>query len=272
MLYETQVILNKENWKIKQNTSWNERYRNYDNVIITINELNLSIMRISNWKAPGIDTIYGYYWKMMSSSRETILSIFNEWLNFNQYIPLDMVSGRTLLIHKGGDRNDVTNYRHISCTNVIMKVFTSILKEKIHRRLNMNSAKEGIINSYMLKQKEEKYPKYVESYYDIKKAYDTVNHEWVIESLKYFNVEFVIIDIIESMMTRWKIFIGYKFNEYLGCIKLNRGILQCDSLSNLLFIIQMNVISQIIEEKFPKSNHILYMDDLRIMTESSEVI
>ncbi|BFU22159.1 Reverse transcriptase (RNA-dependent DNA polymerase), putative [Entamoeba histolytica] len=32
----------------------------------------------------------------------------------------------------------------------------------------------------------------------------------------------------------------------------------------------MNVISQINEEKFPKSNHTLYMDDLRIMTESSE--
>ena len=42
----------------------------------------------------------------------------------------------------------------------------------------------------MLKQqKEEKYPKYVESYYDIKKAYESVNHEWVIETLKYFNVE-----------------------------------------------------------------------------------
>ncbi|BFU26162.1 Reverse transcriptase (RNA-dependent DNA polymerase), putative [Entamoeba histolytica] len=144
-------------------------------------------------------------------------------------------------INPQSDRNDVTNYRHISCTNVIMKVFTSILKEKIHRRLNMNcesfkisnnqlgcklqslAAKEGIINSYILKQqKEEKYPKYVKSYYDIKKTYDTVNHKWVIESLKYFNVECVIIDIIESMMTRWKIFIGYKFNEYLGSIKLNR--------------------------------------------------
>ncbi|GAB1219546.1 hypothetical protein ENUP19_0038G0018 [Entamoeba nuttalli] len=122
----------------------------------------------------------------------------------------------------------------------------------------------------MKQQKEEKYPKYVESYYDIKKSYDTVNHEWVIESLKYFNVEGVIINIIESMMTRWKIFIGYKFNEYLGNIKLNRGILQGDSLSNLLFIIQMNIISQIIEEKFPKANHTLYMDEMRIMTESSE--
>mgnify|MGYP004668441171 FL=1 len=32
----------------------------------------------------------------------------------------------------------------------------------------------------------------------------------------------------------------------------------------------MNIISQIIEEKFPKSNNRLYMDDLRIMTQSSE--
>ena len=85
-LYETQVKLNKEKWKIKQITLWNERYINYDNVIITINELNLSIMRISNWKAPGIDTIYGYYWKRMSSSREIILNIFNEWLNFPENI------------------------------------------------------------------------------------------------------------------------------------------------------------------------------------------
>ena len=72
------------------------------------------------------------------------------------------------------------------------------------------------------------------------------------------------------MMNRWKIFIGYKYNEYLGCIKLKRGILQGDSLSPLLFIIQMNIISQIIEEKFPKANHTLYMDELRIMTQSSE--
>ena len=96
-------------------------------------------MKISNWKAPGIDIIYGYYWKRMSSSRDSILNIFNEWLNFNENIPLDMVSGRTILIHKGGDRNDVTNYHHISCTNVIMKVFTSILKDNIHNRINMNN-------------------------------------------------------------------------------------------------------------------------------------
>ena len=99
-LYETQVILNKEHLKINQITSWNERYRNYDSVIITMDDLNLIMMKISNWKAPGIDTIYGYYWKRMSSSRESILNIFNDWLNFNENIPLDMVSGRTILIHK----------------------------------------------------------------------------------------------------------------------------------------------------------------------------
>ena len=138
-LYETHVILNKEHWKINQITSWNERYRNYDSVITTMDDLNLIMMKISNWKSPGIDTIYGYYWKRMSSSRDSILNIFNDWLNFNENILLDMVSGRTILIHKGGDRNDVINYRHISCTNVIMKVFTSILKDKIHNRINMNN-------------------------------------------------------------------------------------------------------------------------------------
>ena len=138
-LYETQVILNKEHLKIKQITSWNERYRNYDSVIITLDDLNLIMMKISNWKAPGIDTIYGYYWKRMSLSRDSILNIFNDWLNFNENITLDMVSGRTILIHKGGDMNDVINYHPISCTNVIMKVFTSILKEKIHNRININN-------------------------------------------------------------------------------------------------------------------------------------
>ena len=44
------------------------------------------------------------------------------------------------------DMNNVTNYRPISCTNVIMKVFTSILKEKIHRRLNMNCESLKISN------------------------------------------------------------------------------------------------------------------------------
>ena len=43
-----------------------------------------------------------------------------------------------LTIDKGGDTNDPKNYRPITCLNLILKIFTSILKRRIEITLKSN--------------------------------------------------------------------------------------------------------------------------------------
>ena len=42
------------------------------------------------------------------------------------------------LLYKNGDKKDPKNYRPISCTNVIYKIYTSIIQNKIKKELSDN--------------------------------------------------------------------------------------------------------------------------------------
>ena len=58
-----------------------------------------------------------------------------------------MLTGRTILIHKGGDSKKAEIYRPLTCLNVIMKIFTSIIKRKIEEQLANNEEKYQINKS-----------------------------------------------------------------------------------------------------------------------------
>ena len=82
---------------------------------------------------------------------------------------------------------------------------------------------------------------------------------------------------IEDMMLKWKIEIFYEHDDPLGRIRIRNGILQGDSLSPLLFTLQYDIVSKRLEKEIEgveidgiKHNHIVYMDDLKTMTKSSE--
>ena len=75
------------------------------------------------------------------------------------------------------------------------------------------------------------------------------------------------------MSSRWRIRIGYRYKEEIGEVKIKNGILQGDSLSPLLFILQMNIISDVIDktnEKRLKVTHILYVDDIKVTSETKK--
>ena len=170
---------------------------------ISRKELDEAIRFTANWKAPGNDGIQGYYWKYLTNIRESLLVVFNRWYIASHSIPDDLLRGRTILLYKKGDPKNPANYRPITCLNTITKIFTSVLKNKIEKILSTNpdelrispnqlgckkknlASKEGIFKNYIMKNKlNTKNGKYLEAYYDIKKAYDSVNHKWTTACLR----------------------------------------------------------------------------------------
>ena len=82
-------------------------------------------------KAQGPDAISGAVLKNCSETLAYPLSIlFN--LSYNTgYIPQEWKLANVVPVHKKDDKNKVTNYRPISLTSLVMKVFERILYDEL---------------------------------------------------------------------------------------------------------------------------------------------
>ncbi len=199
--------------------NFEEVYENEEEITISIKDVEQAIKGTKNWKAPGPDNIQGFWIKYLVAVKECLLETFQEWLKYPSLIPDEMLKGKTTLLFKGGESTQPKNYRPITCLNIVLKVFTTIIKNKIERKLAMNpmekqislnqlgckkmsyAAKEGLLVSTLTQSCLNKNGKrWVEMYYDVKKAYDSVNHEWLIQCLKYYEIPANIIRTIERMM------------------------------------------------------------------------
>lgn len=282
----------------------NDSHLNFSPVNIQIEDVQEAIRGIPNWKCPGNDGIQGYYIKYARKYHVNLLRIYMQWLDDPNTIPSEYMKGNTTLIYKGGNPMETVNYRPITCINIITKIYTSILKHKILQQLSLNTedrqisfcqlgnkhlslgAKEGIIANKIIQEKQNSLgTKYIEAYYDVKKAFDSVNHVWLLRTLEYYNIPLKIIDNIEHMMNNWKIKPKYDKDSNIQEINMKRGIMQGDSLSPLLFILYIDIVSHQLNEKIKSIeitdtnetetvkahiNHFFYVDDLKIIVNEAE--
>ena len=115
---------------------------------------------------------------------------------------------------------------------------------------------------------------------DVKKAFDSVDHDYLIECIERLNLPSWIHPFIKSITERWQIVIKLK-NKTILEKKIKRGILQGDSLSPLLFVLCMDPLSRKLNSTYPKveielpdehyvSNHLLFIDDLKLFAENEK--
>ena len=120
---------------------------------------------------------------------------------------------------------------------------------------------------------------------DVKKASDSIPHNYVRSILRNLPIPHGAVNIIERLYqtpsTRLEL-LGNKTITPLGTIPLKKGILQGDSLSPLLFVLVMQPFTLRLENSFPKLeigesskievNHLLFMDDLKLLAEDKETL
>ena len=102
-----------------------------------------------------------------------------------------------------------------------------------------------------------------------------VSHSWIIEYLDLFGVAENIKSLLVNSMEKWKVMLCTG-NFVLGEVEIKRGIFQGDSLSPLVFALALIPLSLILRkakeacefsESKEKSNHLLFMDDLKFIVE-----
>ena len=90
---------------------------------------------MSNWRSPGLDYIQGIWLRRFSSFHQTIAEILNNKLQSASILGW-MVKSRTVLIQKEPTKgNPVGSYRPIACLNLVWKLLTGIITDKLYERL-----------------------------------------------------------------------------------------------------------------------------------------
>ncbi|GBP52317.1 Probable RNA-directed DNA polymerase from transposon BS [Eumeta japonica] len=163
-------------------------------------------------KSPGPDNITNELLKgTMVEQTPLLTNTYNNILTSGS-IPKQWEKSHIILIHKRGDKEDIENYRPISLMSNVYKVFAEIILDRMSPMLDEQQPVEQagfrrslstIDHIRTVKQILEKYNEYKKKVYivfiDYAKAFNSLNHSYIWNTLEHQGILASYINIIKKM-------------------------------------------------------------------------
>ena len=222
---------------------------------ITESEISSAIFKLKSSKSPGLDHISN---GMIKHGHFTLLpsihKLFNKCLTYGLY-PDTWKIGYIRPLHKNGDVSDPGNYRGISVTNALGKLFNKVLDNRLDKFLSnhniIDNCQIGFTRKarttdhiFILKTLIDKYckskgDKLYTCFVDFQKAFDTVIHTGIKIKLIELGISSKFYSIVKNLYASSKscIRVGDNLTEFFP---INMGVKQGDNLSPNLFKIFIN--------------------------------
>ena len=263
---------------------------------ITQDELNHTLKNTDTNKSPGIDGLpvefYQTFWPILKNELEAIsnlIYIHQQNLNMSQR------TGVITLTHKRDEKEHLENWRPITllCADykIITKTIATRLRRYLSKILNINQTcsvpnREIASNLYLIRDiiKFAQY-KDIDTFiisYDFQQAFDSINHTYMLKTLKHFNFGPNFVYFIQNIYkNRTSMVMNNGF--LTKRISINRGILQGCPISLPLFCIIAETLANKIRQNnrihgisLPGSKNTLkliqYADDTNTITTKTQTI
>lgn len=259
---------------------------------ITFEELKLVTSSLKNKKACSFDSITNEMLKCsLNIMSNTLLKLFNHILH-SELFPQQWSEGYINPIFKKGDYFDPANYRGITISSCIGKLFTKIINNRLVNFLIDNkiipSNQIGFIpgkrtadHIFVLKTLMDQAKSHKKNLYmcfiDLKKAFDTVWTNGLLYKLSKINASTKFINLIKNMYN--KVFSRIKTeNGYTEFFKVTVGTRQGCNLSPALFNIYTYDLPEVLDKVNgnqpilldKKVSCLLYADDIILLSYSSK--
>ena len=214
--------------------------------IVLEEEVRAAISQLKDGKAPGPDHVRAEHLKCLRDVvSKPLAEIFTDVLDLG-IVPEQWLESNTILIHKKGPRDVLANFRPICLLSLVLKVFSRVLLNRMQRTLTLNTRREQagfrsgysttdhihVINQLTERCREYRLPLCL-LFIDFKKAFDTVEHQAVLNSLTQFGIPSRYIEVIRQCNSNCTTDINLLHEPVR--VKIQRGVRQGEVSSPNLF-------------------------------------
>ena len=223
----------------------------------TYHEVTQIIEKLKTHKAAGPDNIPAELIKtggiaLKQRIHKLIVKIWKE-----ETLPREWTEGIICPIYKKGDRMLCSNYRPITLLNVVYKIFTILIHNKLSKimeekledcQMGFRANRSTIDNLFIVRQIIEKCHEYnIELhnvFIDYTQAFDTVHRDKILKYLNNYRIPSKLMKLIAKTLEDTKARV--KINQtYTGKFEISTGVKQGDPLSATLFSIVIDIIKQL---------------------------
>lgn len=219
------------------------------------------IFKMAGSKSPGPDGFTSEFFKQSWSIIGDDVTVAVQSFFLKGFLPKGVNSTILALIPKKEEAKEMKDYRPISCCNVLYKIISKIIANRLKLILPKCIAvnQSAFINERLLMENVLLATELVKDYHkdsvsprcamkiDISKAFDSVQWSFLINTLKAMGLPEKFIHWITLCISTASFSVQIN-GELAGYFQSSRGLRQGCSLSPYLFVICMNVLSKMIDE------------------------
>ena len=251
------------------------------------------LKKMKNNRAPCQELIRSYWIKKLHSTHSQLTKLIAGLYEEDSRLPEWLATGKTILNPKTEDTRSAKNFRPIACQNITYKIYTGILNKFLENhcinndiiRLEQAGIKKEswgctdqlLINKMILDEVKKHRRNLFVMWFDYKKAFDSVPHNWMLKALELAKVPPNLISTINRLTKIWSTKVslhGAKETITTDNIKYLTGLLQGDCLSLILFILSVNLLSYLLQKlpgysvgppsrRVSVISHLFVVDDLK---------